>query len=133
MIGDTHRRNSPGRGIALAVNGSGGDITGGRTGLPDLRISAHHAPGLRPHRADLATVWLHLDDRDRVQEQHHCARCQPHGHVLVISCSRCGDGSLLTGSPGEDLPPAILTWFEGHGWTTAPELVCDVHSRRLPT
>ncbi|MEE2061204.1 helix-turn-helix domain-containing protein [Rhodococcus artemisiae] len=81
------------------------------------------------HRADLATVWLHLDDRGEPHEARHCARCQPHGHVLVTNCSRCGDGPLVTGSPGEDLLEPILNWLEGHGWTTLPELVCGQHNR----
>jgi DNA invertase Pin-like site-specific DNA recombinase len=84
---------------------------------------------LVPHRADLATVWLHLDDRGHLRQARHCARCQPHSHVLVISCSRCGDGPLLTGSPGDDLPPQAVTWLDGHGWTTTPKLVCDAHGR----
>lgn len=83
---------------------------------------------LVPHRADLATVWLHLDG-GHLRQARHCARCQPHSHVLVISCSRCGDGPLLTGSPGDDLPPQALAWLEGHGWTTTPRLVCDAHDR----
>ncbi|KAF0957304.1 recombinase family protein [Rhodococcus sp. T7] len=93
-----------------------------------------HQPTTRrelvPHRADLATVWLHLDDRDRVREQHHCARCQPHGHVLVISCSRCGDGPLVTGtaSDSNDPPASVLTWLERHGWTVGPDLLCPNHS-----
>ncbi|MFZ2177961.1 MAG: recombinase family protein [Rhodococcus sp. (in: high G+C Gram-positive bacteria)] len=88
---------------------------------------------LVPHRADLATAWLHLDNRGQLRQAQHCARCQPHSHVLVISCSRCGDGPLVTGSPGDDLPPSVLTWLEDHGWTTVPELVCGAHDRSLPT
>nr|WP_157127637.1 hypothetical protein [Rhodococcus sp. WB1] len=85
---------------------------------------------LVPHRADLATVWLHLDEHGHLRETRHCARCQPHGHTLVLSCSRCGDGPLVTGSPGEDhLPEPILKWLEGHGWTTLPQLVCGEHNR----
>jgi DNA invertase Pin-like site-specific DNA recombinase len=94
-----------------------------------------HLPTTRgdviPHRDDLAILWLHLDDRHRVREQRHCARCQPHGHVLVVSCSRCGDGPLVTGAAvaGDELPRSIMTWLEGHGWTTTPELVCGNHNR----
>ena len=94
-----------------------------------------HLPTARgdviPHRDDLAILWLHLDDCDRVREQHHCARCQPHGHVLVISCSRCGDGPLVAGTAeaSDELPQPIRTWLEGHGWTTTPQLVCDNHTR----
>ncbi|ABG91952.1 possible resolvase, N-terminal [Rhodococcus jostii RHA1] len=95
-----------------------------------------HRPATRseaiPHRDDLATIWLQLDERRRrVREQHHCARCQPHDHVLVISCSRCGDGPLVTGiDPASTQPPQpILDWLEHHGWTTTPELVCGNHRR----
>ncbi|MDT2009470.1 recombinase family protein [Rhodococcus opacus] len=84
---------------------------------------------LVPHRADLATVWLHLDDRGHLRQARHFARCQPHSHVLVISCSRCGDGPLLTGSSSDDLPRQVLSWLEGQGWTTTPELVCGTHNR----
>ena len=85
-----------------------------------------------PHRDDLATTWLQLDEhRHQVREQHHCARCQPHDHVLVISCSRCGDGPLVTGTdPASAQPPQpILDWLEHHGWTTTPELICGNHRR----
>jgi hypothetical protein len=95
-----------------------------------------HRPATRgeaiPHRDDLATTWLQLDElRHRVHEQHHCARCQPHDHVLVISCSRCGDGPLVTGTAeaSDELPQPILDWLEHHGWTTTPELVCGKHRR----
>ena len=74
---------------------------------------------------------LHRDRRHRVREQHHCARCQPHGNVLVISCSRCDDCPLVTGTDeaSVELSQPILTWLEGHGWTTTPELVCGNHNR----
>ncbi|MGV9870582.1 recombinase family protein [Rhodococcus koreensis] len=99
-----------------------------------------HEPATRrelvPHRADLATVWLHLDDHDHdhghghPREARHCAHCQPHGHVLVISCSRCGDGPLVTGPAADrdDPPEPILTWLERHGWTLKPDLLCPNHS-----
>jgi DNA invertase Pin-like site-specific DNA recombinase len=93
-----------------------------------------HEPTMRrelvPHRADLATVWLHLDDRGNPREARHCARCQPHGHVLTVCCHRCGDGPLVTGTePGTDDPPAsVLTWLERHGWTVSPDLLCPHHS-----
>ncbi|QSE87873.1 recombinase family protein (plasmid) [Rhodococcus pseudokoreensis] len=88
---------------------------------------------LVPHRADLATVWLHLDDRGRVREARHCARCQPHSHVLVISCSRCGDGPLVTGTgtgtgPGTgELPVPVRDWFKRHGWVMTPDPLCPNH------
>ncbi|KAF0957344.1 recombinase family protein [Rhodococcus sp. T7] len=68
-----------------------------------------HEPATRrellPHRADLATVWLHLDDHGQPREARHCAHCQPHTHVLVVSCSRCGDGPW---SPARSPAPTIL-------------------------
>lgn len=85
---------------------------------------------LVPHRADLATVWLHLDKREHLHKARHCARCQPHGHVVVVSCSRCGDGPLLTGSSSDDPPRPVLAWLERHEWTTTPELVCGNHNTR---
>ncbi|PTR38982.1 resolvase-like protein [Rhodococcus sp. OK611] len=92
-----------------------------------------HRPATRaeaiPQRDDLAILWLHLDEQNRVHEQHHCVSCQPHGHVLTVSCSRCGDGPLVTGAASDELPKPVLTWLDGHGWTTNPELVCGRHNR----
>ena len=51
-------------------------------------------------REDLAIVWLHLDG-DRVTEARHCVVCQPHGPVIDVSCSCCGNGPLTTGQPPE--------------------------------
>ncbi len=83
---------------------------------------------LIPHREDLATVWLHVDG-DLVSEGRHCARCQPHDRVRAITCSRCGDGPLLTGTGGGGvLPAAAADWLRHHGWTTTPELICDDHA-----
>ena len=41
-------------------------------------------------REDLAVVWLHLDG-DHLTEARHCVACQPHGPVIDVSCSCCGD------------------------------------------
>ncbi len=84
------------------------------------------ARDLIPHREDLATVWLHVDG-DRVSEGRHCARCQPHDHVRGITCSRCGDGLLLTGDDDAELPASVVDWLHQHGWATTPELVCEAH------
>ncbi|ABG95002.1 possible resolvase, N-terminal [Rhodococcus jostii RHA1] len=85
---------------------------------------------LVPHRADLATIWLHLDERGRLREARHCARCQPHGHVLVISCRRCGDGPLVTG-PGsgtDEIPAPVRDWLAHHNWSVGLDLLCPNHS-----
>lgn len=81
-----------------------------------------------PHRHDLETVWLHLDGGG-VREVRHCARCQPHQNVQAITCSRCGDGPLLTGAGAATgaLPAPVLDWLRRHQWSTAPELVCGGH------
>ena len=31
----------------------------------------------------------------------HCVACQPHGPVIDVSCSCCGNGPLITGQPDE--------------------------------
>ena len=51
-------------------------------------------------REDLAIVWLHLDG-DRVTEARHGVVCQPHGPVIDVSCSFCGNSPLITGQPPE--------------------------------
>ena len=59
------------------------------------------------HRTDLATVWLHLEG-DTLREDRHCAHCQPHHeHITTLSCTRCGDGPLVTGM-AHDPDPAHL-------------------------
>ncbi|MEU2004689.1 recombinase family protein [Rhodococcus sp. NPDC019627] len=85
---------------------------------------------LIPHRADLATVWLHLDDLGHPREARHCAHCQPHSHVLVISCSRCGDGPLVTGTDPDtdEVPRPVRDWLEHHDWSVVPDLLCPNHS-----
>ncbi|MFD6059615.1 hypothetical protein [Rhodococcus wratislaviensis] len=72
---------------------------------------------LVPHCADLATVWLHLDERGLLRQARHCARCQPHGHALVINSSRCGDGPLVTGtdSDTDEAPEPVRDWLTLHG------------------
>jgi hypothetical protein len=68
-----------------------------------------HEPATRDQalrqREDLAIVWLHLDG-DRVTEARHCVACQPHEHIIDVSCSGCGDGPLITGRPPEPRRPA---------------------------
>ncbi len=82
-----------------------------------------------PHRQDLDTIWLHLENGG-VREARHCARCQPHEHVRAITCTRCADGPLLTGSDGAagELPDPVLAWLDRHQWVTIPELVCGDHA-----
>ena len=84
---------------------------------------------LVPHRADLATVWLHLEEHGHLREMRHCARCQPHGHTLVLSCSRCGDGPLVTGADSDaGVPESVRDWLTRHGWSVDSELLCPNHS-----
>lgn len=83
-------------------------------------------PEALQQRADLATVWPHLDG-NHVHERRHCAGCQPHGGVLSLECTRCADGPLVTGAPSDtngQLPPEITTWLIEHHWHTSPELIC---------
>jgi len=51
--------------------------------------TAQRSAGGVPHRADLATVWLHLDDRDALNEARHCApmpaaRPRPGDQLLLV-------------------------------------------------
>ncbi|BAH55972.1 MULTISPECIES: recombinase family protein [Rhodococcus] len=84
---------------------------------------------LVPHRADLAIVWLHLGDLGDLREARHCARCQPHGHVLVVSCSRCGDGPLVTGTDSgtDEIPAAVRGWLAQQDWVVESDLLCPKH------
>ena len=73
-------------------------------------------------REDLAIVWLHLDG-DRVTEARHCVVCQPHGPVIDVSCSCCGNGPLITGQPpelGAQLVESALDWMHSRGWQLHP-------------
>ncbi|MFC9767717.1 hypothetical protein [Rhodococcus jostii] len=61
-------------------------------------------------------------------EQHHCAHCQPHEQISTVTCSRCGDGVLVTGADDDTgTPPLVLAWLEQHGWDTAADLICGTH------
>ena len=87
-------------------------------------------------RADLAVLWLHPDpDPDNpseVVEARHCRSCQPHGAVVDVECTRCGDGPIITGALAQDSAPGSVAyparrWLVAAGWTTAPQLICPAH------
>ena len=86
-------------------------------------------------RADLAVLWLHpdpdLDNPGQVVEARHCRSCQPHGSVVDVECTRCGDGPIITGALAQDSAPGSVAyparrWLVA-GWVTATELVCPAH------
>jgi len=82
-------------------------------------------------REDLAIVWLHLDG-DRVTEARHCVVCQPHGPVIDVSCSCCGNGPLITGQPpelGARLAAPALDWMHSRGWQLHPQPLCPADHR----
>jgi hypothetical protein len=82
-------------------------------------------------REDLAIVWLHLDG-DRVTEARHCVVCQPHGPVIDVSCSCCGNGPLITGQPpelGDQLAQPALDWMHARGWQLHPQPLCPADHR----
>ncbi len=82
-------------------------------------------------REDLAIVWLHLDG-DRVTEARHCVACQPHGPVIDVSCSCCGNGPLITGQPpelGDQVAASALDWMHSRGWQLHPQPLCPADHR----
>jgi Resolvase, N terminal domain len=82
-------------------------------------------------REDLAIVWLHLDG-DRVTEARHCVACQPHGPVIDVSYSCCGNGPLITGQPpelGDRLAAPALDWMHSRGWQLHPQPLCPADHR----
>ncbi|MGH3284944.1 MAG: recombinase family protein, partial [Streptosporangiaceae bacterium] len=94
-----------------------------------------HEPATRgeaqQQREDLAIVWLHLDG-DRVTEAQHCVACQPHGPVIDVSCSCCGNGPLITGQPpelGGQLAAPALDWTHSRGWQLHPQPLCPADHR----
>lgn len=99
-----------------------------RRGCPTCGYRPSTRREMIPHRGDLDTLWLHLDDHGQVREQRHCARCQPHEQVLAISCARCGAGPLISGADADaDLPTTVLRWLKGQGWGTGTNLLCTNH------
>ena len=77
-------------------------------------------------REDLAIIWLHLDG-DHLTEARHCVACQPHGPVIDVSCSCCGNGPLITGQPpelGDQLAQPALDWLHARGWQLHPQPLC---------
>jgi hypothetical protein len=77
-------------------------------------------------REDLAIVWLHHDG-DHLTEARHCVACQPHGPVIDVSCSCCGNGPLITGQPpelGDQLVQPALDWLHARGWQLHPWPLC---------
>jgi len=86
-------------------------------------------------REDLAIVWLHLDG-DHLTETRHCVACQPHGPVIDVSCSCCGNGPLITGQPpelGDQLAQPALDWLHARGCQLHPQPLCPdiTDSRQL--
>ena len=82
-------------------------------------------------REDLAIVWLHLDG-DHLTEARHCVACQPHGPVIDVSCSCCGNGPLITGQPpelGDQLAAPALDWLHARGWQLQPRPLCPADHR----
>ena len=44
--------------------------------------------------------------------------CQPHGPIIDVSCSCCGNGPLITGQPpelGDQLAQPALDWLHARG------------------
>ncbi len=110
------------------------------TGTPGLAQLLRAGPLARPtcgrepatrhealqQREDLAIAWLHVDG-DRVTEARHCVVCQPHGPVIDVSCSCCGNGPLITGQPpelGDRLAAPALDWMHSRGWQLQPQPLC---------
>jgi len=82
-------------------------------------------------REDLAIIWLHLDG-DHLTEARHCVACQPHGPVIDVSCSCCGNGPLITGQPpepGDQLAQPALDWLHARGWQLHPQPLCPGNHR----
>jgi hypothetical protein len=82
-------------------------------------------------REDLAIVWLHLDG-DHLTEARHCVACQPHGLVIDVSCSCCGNGPLITGQPpelGDQLAQPAVDWLHARGWQLHPQPLCPADHR----
>jgi hypothetical protein len=82
-------------------------------------------------REDLAIVWLHLDG-DHLTETRHCPACQPHEHIIDVSCSCCGNGPLITGQSlelGNQLPAPALEWLHARGWQLHPQALCPTDHR----
>ncbi|WP_241032415.1 recombinase family protein [Rhodococcus pseudokoreensis] len=52
--------------------------TAGPSACPTCGYEPTTRRDLVPHRADLATIWLHLGDRGELREARYYARCQPH-------------------------------------------------------
>jgi hypothetical protein len=120
-----------------------------RASEPAARPRARPAAGLAPlacpacgrepatrgealqQRQDLAIVWLHLDG-DHLTEDRHCVACQPHGLVIDVSCSCCGNGPLITGQPpglGDQLAASALDWMHSRGWQLHPQPLCPADHR----
>ena len=119
--------------------GSASPPVRGPAPLPRVPTLACPACGREPatrhealqQREDLAIIWLHLDDH-RVTEARHCVACQPHGPVIDVSCSGCGDGPLITGQPpelGDQLVQPALDWLHARGWQLHPRPLCPADHR----
>lgn len=86
-------------------------------------------------RRDLAELWLYADSGQPhgVRVRRHCRRCQPHEHLAVLECARCGQGPILAGELADQAQDATVPTLVAHrlelaGWRTAPALLCPEHA-----
>jgi DNA invertase Pin-like site-specific DNA recombinase len=105
------------------------------TTCPVCAFTAATGPDRFQLRRDLAVLWLYADpDHPHgVRVAQHCQRCQPHQHLAVVECARCGQGPMVAGDladqvDGERLPDLVLRRLERAGWRTDPALICAEHT-----
>jgi len=101
--------------------------------------SCGHEPTTREEattqRADLALTWLRTDPNrpGQLLPRQHCHHCQPHGPVVDIACTVCGDGPILAGdlataaTDAGTPPKPVQQWLAADGWQLTPDLLCPDH------
>ena len=76
----------------------------------------------------MSAQWL-IPGPDGPRLARYCRACPPTGPITDLTCTRCGDGPLLTGDlatgPTGDIPSPARQWLTANGWCLDSQVCPD--------